>query len=995
VVIGQEQTLGAAVLKLGTDNSGLIAGIGKAKTAAAGLQLNFNKVADSLTRVGKKLTHGLTLPLIGFATAATKMSGDFEAALAKITGLVGVSRDQVGAWRDDLLSMSTALGRGPKKLADAMFFITSAGLRGAVAMDTLRASTKASVAGLGEIETVADAATSALNAYGSENISASEAVDVLVATVREGKAAADAIAGSIGRVIPLASQMGVSFNQVGGVIAALTRIGFSADESVTSLQAVLSGLLKPTKEAEDALRAAGLSASGLRAAIRENGLLTTLNSMYNALGRDEAKLAQVIPNVRALRGALGLLGENAEEATEIMAEMADVTGDTDKAFSEMTDTINQKFAKAIARIQTAFIRIGDVLKPVIIPMMDRLSASIERIGKNFSQMSSGMQHFFVVAGMAAISLGPLMLAFGQIIKLVRGLALALKFLVLNPVFGIAAVVAALGLLIGQYVLWKKRQNELTRVLNANNEIMRSTKIRINEITTAEGELADEQLRRLEILQATQEAELIYLLTVREQTEQALQGRGYFDTNLGKWIRPSQDQLDAFKQELEVLDKQIDTTESSLDLIDETIAGVKRTTKATDEQSTSVDNAKKTWKQWNTETLQSLKTQFAVIDKTAALERLVGNTYDVRAEKIEVVQDAIKTLMNLTEDEVDEVYSAQDKSIRGLLELLEVLRVQGDATIETFEDLRNLMPMPQKSGSAAGEWFTQGPAGKAGARGAPIAPTSSPADLSGFAGLGQMGSALAGGGSGIGIAISAFTAAAMSIQNFAAVMNPINTMLEATVQIIGPGLNVALEPLVRHIQFFGQLVGGLIVPVLQELWPVFDIISGVLSSLLIPQFQFLSVPLSVFSGLLELLEPILKAVAVALEVLMAPVKYIGDIFEWLGKGIKAFGEQLSLILQGKFKKAKDVSGPGAFSSDAFSGLADRIADIWNADYGATAFEKEQLNYPQYGGMDGPTFEQQRPITVDIDVHDNSIYGEGARELAIIIRDEFESLGVLGL
>jgi hypothetical protein len=50
--------------------------------------------------------------------------------------------------------------------AEALFFITSAGLRGAGATEVLEASLKGAAIGLGDTKTIADLATSAVNAYG-------------------------------------------------------------------------------------------------------------------------------------------------------------------------------------------------------------------------------------------------------------------------------------------------------------------------------------------------------------------------------------------------------------------------------------------------------------------------------------------------------------------------------------------------------------------------------------------------------------------------------------------------------------------------------------------------------------------------------------------------------------------------------------------------------------------------------------------------------------
>ena len=152
--------------------------------------------------------------------------------------------------------MSQSVGKGPRELADALFFITSAGLEGEQALRALEAAAKGSAIGLGDTATVADALTSAMNAYGAETLSAEMATAILVATVREGKVEADQLAGSLGKIIPIASEMGVSFDQVGAAIAAMTRLGLDANVSTTGLRALFSGLLQDSPKVRKGLAGA-------------------------------------------------------------------------------------------------------------------------------------------------------------------------------------------------------------------------------------------------------------------------------------------------------------------------------------------------------------------------------------------------------------------------------------------------------------------------------------------------------------------------------------------------------------------------------------------------------------------------------------------------------------------------------------------------------------------------------------------------------------------
>ena len=242
-------------------------------------------------------------------------------------------------------------------------------------METLEASAKAAAVGLGEVEQIADLATSALNAYGEENISAVDATDVLTAAVREGKLEASELAGSMGRVLPIASAMGVQFHEVGAAFAALSRTGTNAAEAATQVRGILSSLLRP-KQAEEALTNMGLSSEGLRRQIREEGLLATLQTLAEEFDGNAAASASVFGNVRALSGVMDLMGANVATTEQIFANMADTTGTLDEAFGVVSETAGFQFQQAMADLQELLIGIGEQVLPVVLEMVEGFQAML-------------------------------------------------------------------------------------------------------------------------------------------------------------------------------------------------------------------------------------------------------------------------------------------------------------------------------------------------------------------------------------------------------------------------------------------------------------------------------------------------------------------------------------------------------------------------------------------------------------------------------------------
>jgi len=444
-----ENILGNLVVKIVGDNTQLIGSLSGAKSATqqvgAQIENNFSNIASGLTSMGTALTGALTVPLTALAVASVKTFAGFQTSMHEMIGLVGIAKDQVATWSNDLIKLGPELGQTPKALADAMFYITSAGLRGKDAMDALVESAKASAGGLGDITNVANAATSAMNAYGAQNLSAAQATDVLVATVREGKLQAADLAAEIGVVIPTANAMGVKFNEVGAVIASLTRIGFNTAESVTSLNQVLTAFLKPTTSAEKALAQFGLSAESVRQEIKEKGLIATLQDLQTKLGNNDAVLAEIVPNVRALRGVLGLFGDNAENTIGIMQRMTDNTGATDAAFRSASETIEFKAKAAFSSFSGTLTVLGQTIGSNLLPVLESLTKVAQSITEWWQKLDDGTKNFIVTMGLFVAAIGPATLAVGLLGK-------ALLFFSGNPVIlAIAGITAGVILLTGAIV----------------------------------------------------------------------------------------------------------------------------------------------------------------------------------------------------------------------------------------------------------------------------------------------------------------------------------------------------------------------------------------------------------------------------------------------------------------------------------------------------------------------------------------------------------------
>lgn len=445
------------------------------KFAAFGGQMQ--KFGKQVSHVGANLTKSVTLPIVGLGVAATKMAMDFDTSLTKMVSLVGLTREEVDGMRGDIIAMASQYGKSASEAADAMFFITSAGLRGADAMETLEASLKGAAIGLGDVQTIADLATSAMNAYGASNLSATKATSILRTAVEQGKLESDALAGSMGSVLPIASALGVGFDEAAAAMAAMSRTGTNASEAATQVRGILSQITKETPKGTKALKSVGLSYKGLRKQLREEGLLATLQTLKEAFGGNTVATAAFFGNIRALTGVMDMLGAGADTTEQIFAALAETTADDlDPALAAASETTGFQLQQAFATLKNSLIEFGDIIAPFVQQLAERLKS----IGEAFQGLSPQAKQMIVVFGAIAAAIGPVLLIVGQLITSIGAIVAVINPLTLKIVLVVAAVAA---LAAGFVYLWNNSETLRTTVMAAFDSI-RATVMQVVDMLKA-------------------------------------------------------------------------------------------------------------------------------------------------------------------------------------------------------------------------------------------------------------------------------------------------------------------------------------------------------------------------------------------------------------------------------------------------------------------------------------------------------------------------------
>ena len=386
---------------LGVVNTGLYKGLKLASARVA-------KFAAKMKAVGSTITTSFTLPFALIAGAGVKMAMDFEKSMTKIQTLVLGSASDMDSYAAAVKNISSVTSVSAVETADALYFLTSAGMRGVNALETLQTVNQGVAIGLGESTDLARVAAAAQNAYGAETITATEAIDKFGMAVRTGMFESSELAQSLGTQVGLAAELGISFDELLANISTYTKTTGDARSATVGFGGVMMAITKPTSQGAKALDDINMSYDSLRAMVGESGLSETLFHLKDAFAENGVEMTSLFGKSQAVKNIMGVLGEQGENYKLILDEMGESADFTSQAFDVLSQTPSFKIEQSINNIKLAFQEIGGIIMPVVSDIMNGISNTIGWFGK---LDESTKNWSLAIAGILAFA-GPLISFFG-------------------------------------------------------------------------------------------------------------------------------------------------------------------------------------------------------------------------------------------------------------------------------------------------------------------------------------------------------------------------------------------------------------------------------------------------------------------------------------------------------------------------------------------------------------------------------------------------------
>lgn len=406
---------------------------GNAAAAASSKVKQFSAATEQTNKMALAAARSLGLLVsgyIGFGAAASSVSQarGFNAALAETSTLIKGTPQQMKLLADSARELTIEFGGQASDKVTAYYQAISSGASSVKeATKTLSDANKLAVGGVASLSGSVAILSGVVNTYGKEAITTSQASDTLFIGVKQGVTTVSELTASIGKVLPTAKALGLSFEEVVSATAALTKNNLKTSEAVVSLNAALVGIIKPTKEATDLASELGLEFNS--AGLKAQGLEVFLANVVEKTNGNVAAMSQLFGSVEALKAALLFAGEAGGQYSEILEEMATKAGATEEAFNKVASSLDQRWSRAMAALSDLTLATGSTLLNVAVPALEALASILTFTADN--------------ADILAISLG--VLALTRVPALIAGLVTLSAWLATSEGLFIAGAFAAKGM----------------------------------------------------------------------------------------------------------------------------------------------------------------------------------------------------------------------------------------------------------------------------------------------------------------------------------------------------------------------------------------------------------------------------------------------------------------------------------------------------------------------------------------------------------------------
>lgn len=345
------------------------------------------KAVDLVTSPVRRVFGLLKSPLVAAGVTISAGAGiadtiqtyaDFEAAMSEVKAISGATSEEFAQLTEKANQMGAVTKFTASESAEAFKYMAQAGWDAKEMMDGIEGLMALAAASGEDLGTTSDIVTDALTAFGLAAKDSGRFADVMAMAASATNTDVAKMGDTFKYVAPVAGALGYSIEDTAVAIGLMANNGIKASQAGTSLRSLLTNLTHPVGQAEDAVKALGISITNADGSVKPlSQTLQELRSKFSALSEAErAQYAAMLAGQEGMSGLLAIVNASDQDFADLTEQINNSSGAAQEMSDIMMDNLAGKFELFTGALDSMKMSLGEKFKPYLLDALEWLTNKV-------------------------------------------------------------------------------------------------------------------------------------------------------------------------------------------------------------------------------------------------------------------------------------------------------------------------------------------------------------------------------------------------------------------------------------------------------------------------------------------------------------------------------------------------------------------------------------------------------------------------------------------
>lgn len=372
----------------------------------------FETIGTNATRLGTKLSLGLTAPITYIGTKAIQATADFEAAMSEVGAISGATGEDLAALRNKAEEMGKTTKFSASESAEALTYMAMAGWKTEDMLNGLEGILNLAAASGENLGTTSDIVTDALTAMGYSAGDAGKLADVMAAASSNANTNVGLMGETFKYAGTMAGTMGYSMEDTALAIGLMANSGIKGSMAGTALNAIISRLATNTNGATECINGLGVEFYNADGTARNlSDVMHELRSATQNLTTEEkAEIASTIAGEEAKKGLLAILNASADD----YGKLQNAINNCDGSAKNMADTMNDNLSGQITLLKSQLEGLAIQFITLITLYLKQGIEWLSKVCDWIASLDDGTKKMIITVATVLAAAGPVLIFFGKV-----------------------------------------------------------------------------------------------------------------------------------------------------------------------------------------------------------------------------------------------------------------------------------------------------------------------------------------------------------------------------------------------------------------------------------------------------------------------------------------------------------------------------------------------------------------------------------------------------